>query len=183
MRKDVLITLLLLVVIVAGLSFWAYSVQQQNRPAPAPSSAESALRTATTSGTFTNLDGEVTGLDAYTGSIIVAHAWASWVPSSPDALRELAALQREYPTESVVVLAINRSEPPATAKLFLEQIEQPDLTYIIDQTDHFFQTVGGRTMPETVLYDRNGDVAAHLKGPLSIAELRREIETIQGVGE
>lgn len=178
MQRSTLITLLLMVAILALVAYFAWKALSKNDSGVSDSSAVATTLKTDSANTFTDFEGNKTDLNQYFGSVIVAHAWASWVPSSPQSLQELSSIQKDFLNKNVVVLAINRGETIETAKAFLDAINVNDLTLVADQNDVYFKNSGGRTMPETIIYDTEGNVLLHKRGVLKESELRNFLTNV-----
>lgn len=166
------ITLLILGLIIAVMAAIAWRVSQQ-APTNAPLSAiETALVGTSTTDAFVDLAGNAVDVADRIDGMVIAHTWASWVPSSKETLRDLARLQSEYADQGVQVLAINRAEPLATAEAFLRTYDIEGLELVVDTDDRYFAQIGGMTMPETVFYTADGAVFRHERTRLTLVELR-----------
>lgn len=114
---------------------------------------------------YTDLAGNKVSLEQYLGRIMVVNSWASWSPFSVTELTSLQKLAEKYNTNEVVFLAINRKESKDQAQRFVNTL--PELTSIevvIDVDDHFYTSVGGYAMPETIIYDKTGNIIEHIHG-------------------
>lgn len=172
MNRQSLIVVLVLGIILLLVGYFAWQALTKDTVDPlASSDAAAALIPTSSSTTYTNLQGEPQSLSHHLGSVIVVHSWATWVPTSPQSLRDLSQLQAEFAARNVTVLAINRSEPRSTALQFLRQVDATNLTLLADEDDQFYQAVGGQTMPETLFYDDAGQIVHHAKRPLQYEEL------------
>lgn len=125
---------------------------------------------------YTNLSGDRVPISQYYGKIIVVNSWASWSPTSAAELQSLNALSTEYDPDDIHFLAINRSEPSATAQAFLRAFGVGDtVTLLLDEDDYYYHSIGGFSMPETVVYDSQGAVLKHFRGSVPVSELRQII--------
>jgi hypothetical protein len=89
----------------------------------------------------------------------------------------LAAVASSYSEDEVAFLAINRNDPRQTALQFLDRFQIGDsLTLVHDPSDHFFTALSGDAMPETIVFDRDGDIVARSNGPQTQAALKDAIE-------
>lgn len=128
---------------------------------------------------YTDLDGAVVDLSQYNGKVLVISAWASWCPSCSQQLTDLETLALSYEKENVAVIAINRKEPQATARAFVEHIGNPQyILFLIDTEDTFYHSIEGFAMPETVFYDADGNLVHHMRGDIKLPELRAQLELI-----
>ena len=90
----------------------------------------------------------------------------------------LNTLAGEYKDRGVVVLAINRNEPPERIEAFLNTLPPlPNITFIRDTADLLYAASAGYTMPETLFYSSDGELIFHKHGALTIDELRTRTES------
>lgn len=170
--RSTVITLASLLIVLLVLSWFTYRAYVKNTAVETlPSAALEALTTSSSSAGFTTMSGEPVALDSYIGSVIVVHSWASWDPTSPEILKELASLQDQYEADGVRIVGINRAEPAATATTFLDFYDLSDVELVLDTDDQFFANIDGRTMPETIFYASDGSVVHHAKRALAAEEL------------
>lgn len=130
-------------------------------------------------GAYLNLAGEPVSLSSFKGSVLVINSWATWTPFSKDELRTLSELQTAFGNQ-ISVLAINRKEQLALIRAYLQaqSLDSEALVYLSDPTDHFYTVSGGHAMPETIVYDTDGTIAAHYRGTFARAELEALLETL-----
>ena len=174
------LAVLLLIVSLGAFYIWRLKVEekqveQQSRP------AYRALLPSSENGkkiTFTDINGHEVSLDKYLGKVLVVNSWASWSPDSAKELPMLSEVARDYDPKGVKVLAINRAETAATAKRFMRHVNAIDkVELLLDPSDHYYSTIGGYAMPETVIYDEKGDIIVHHRGLLTKDKL---IEYLNG---
>ena len=119
---------------------------------------------------YTDIAGNPVALNDYLGSVIVVNSWASWSPDSRTELPLLAEIANEF--EDVHIVAINRAEPATTAERFLKTIGTYDqVQLVLDPTDRYYAVINGYAMPETVVYNADGDITFRKHGPVTKAEL------------
>lgn len=158
------LVILSLIIILAGVLTWLTIRKdaQINNP------AGSALGTHEDQTPYTDLEGNTLSLDSYLGEVIVVNSWASWSPSSATELPMLARIAASFTDESIKIIAINRSEPRTTAERFLKTVTVADsVELVLDADDRYFKSVGGYAMPETIIYDKKGDIVYHHRGEIS----------------
>lgn len=178
MNRTNTITISILLLIVLAIALYAFFVNPERFgfAPPEPSAAQVALESSGTA-PYTDINGTPVSLEDYFGRVLVVHAWASWCPDCAITLPLLAGVTSQYPDEDVVVLAINRAEPQTTAVAFLKSINATDgVTLLLDPEDRFYERSAGFSMPETVVYDRSGNVVAHLRGRITAEQATRAID-------
>lgn len=126
---------------------------------------------------YTDIDGNPVSLNDYLGKILIVNSWASWSPFSATELGELSSVVSEYDKEEIKVIAINRAEPPTTAQRYLNTIANPENIFlVIDPEDKFYKSISGYAMPETVFYDKQGQIIHHNHGPMKREEIKLYLE-------
>lgn len=127
---------------------------------------------------FTDINGNPVSLDTYLGKTIIALAWASWCSSCAQQLMLLAEVSDSNP--DFVILAFNRAEPVTTAKDFLQYYGlEASVQLIMDPNDHFFTSVAGYSMPETVIFDSQGTIRHHERGEISRVRIEQILEELR----
>lgn len=129
---------------------------------------------------YRDLGGEPFHFSDLRGQVRVVNVWASWSPHSVDELVQLQAISEQYADSNVVVVAINRKEPTHRIEAFLQQYSQDmsSLRIVVDETDAFYKNSGGYAMPETLVYDANGNLYEHIRGPVEDVYLRQIIDSL-----
>ncbi len=128
---------------------------------------------------YTDLDGNVISLEQYLGKVLVVTSWASWSPFSKDDLISLSEVASSQESSKVVFIAINRKETREQAQRYTNTL--PELNSVIialDPTDHFYMSIGGYAMPETIIYNQKGDVVNHIRGVINQNDLKSYIDNI-----
>jgi len=173
MSRSAIITIVILLVILLIVGYFAYRayitpVTSESTDVPV---GQVALGLDSVVATYTDREGDPVSVHIAENSVLIVHSWASWVPSSPTSLRDLETLQDTYSDTELQILAINRSEPDYVAEQFLRQIQVDSLDILSDDDDHFYSSVAGTSMPETVFFNDEGRVIFHIKRPLTAEEL------------
>lgn len=164
---------LCLIILLAGFLTWF--ITKKNNQAYNP--AASALGTQENQTPYTDLEGNILSLDSYLGDIIVVNSWASWSPASVTELPMLAKMSDEFSDKNVKILAINRNEPRTTAERFLKSVGVSDkVQLVLDADDRYFKSVEGYAMPETIIYDRGGNIIYHHRGAITEELVRKYIQ-------
>lgn len=148
----------------------------------ATSDAAIALSLDTSDTQYTDLAGNQVNLAQYLGQVLIVISWASWSPASAEHLDIVATVASQYQDDEVVVVAINRAEPKETAEAYLQTVGvREQVKLVIDTSDAYYRRIGGYTMPETLVYDREGNIVTHNRGSLTASELTTHIEqALQG---
>ncbi len=139
--------------------------------------AMNALATSGEGTPYTDMNGNVLTFDSYLGEILVVNSWASWAPDSAKELPTLAKVASEFSDKNVKVIAINRAEPQTTAERFLQTVGAADgVELVLDLDDRYYKSVSGFAMPETIFYDREGNIVHHHHGVISEEDLRNYLQ-------
>lgn len=169
---------IVLCLLVSGYFSWQ-AINKQSSP-NTDGISNAAIALTTTTEVFTDIQGNPQSVSQKLAAkeVIIAHSWATWVPSSAADLRALANLQNSYQDKPISFLAINRSEPSSIINSYLQGVDTGDLTVLVDTADHFFSTNDGRTMPETVIINTDGETVLRATGPVDVSELKAAIGMI-----
>ncbi|MFT5831718.1 MAG: thiol-disulfide isomerase/thioredoxin [Candidatus Paceibacteria bacterium] len=173
MKKNTVITLFVLLVILLTSALVVHLVQQRSQArAIQTSEAASVFANSSSTAAFTDYAGNEANLDQFLGQTLIVNSWASWAPASADELKLLTDVAKNYKDQGVVVIAINRAEPRTTAEAFLRTLGLADeVRLIVDADDHYYKATEGFTMPETIVYNTKGDLVEHKRGSITTAEL------------
>ena len=127
--------------------------------------------------TYTDVNGAELTLENFLGQVLVVTSWASWSPFTAADLTSLDLIAKDYPDDEVTFMAINRKETKDQAARLLSTLpEFPELMIIIDTEDHFYHSVAGYAMPETIVFNKKGEIVLHQRGALTAAEVRQAID-------
>jgi len=168
------ITTIAVLLVILALGFWYITTLDHKQASRelADSQAASALADNASSTQYTDFAGNPANLQQYLGQVLVVTSWASWSPSSAAELALLANTASSYADQGVIVLAINRAETKSQAERYLRSIGvAQQVRLIVDTDDRYYKQIGGFTMPETVFYDRRGNIVAHERGALTAGEV------------
>ena len=132
-----------------------------------------ATKRAAADFTLTDVSGKSWHLKGLTGKIVLVNFWATWCAPCRRELEDLQALN----DRGFLILAIT-NEDPATVKRFLTDhpLRYPILLDPGDTAKNAFQING---IPHTLLYNREGKLAAQLPGPFTKGQL---LETLAQAG-
>ncbi|MBP6881052.1 MAG: TlpA family protein disulfide reductase [Candidatus Pacebacteria bacterium] len=183
-QKDSRITLgVIAAIIIVGVLYTWFVIHKVAVERAANNPANESLSTIEGVAPYTDMAGNPLSLSEHVGSVLVVNSWASW---SPDSVRELPALAEivtEYAEKDVKVIAINRAEPQTTAERFLRTVGAADaVQLVLDPDDHFYHSIQGYAMPETIFYDRKGGVVHHHHGVLTKDEMKTYLEMALSAG-
>jgi peroxiredoxin len=124
----------------------------------------------------TTLTGQKLTLARYRGgSLAVLNFWGAWCDPCREEAPALAALSARFSASGVRFLGIDIRDNPASALAFLHnyRISYPSLNDPGDQIALDFQgTVPPQALPDTVVIDRQGRIAARIVGGVSYDGLK-----------
>lgn len=175
MQRSHLLVLVVLVAVLFVCALITYVII--NRPDPkGPSEATLALESSETQH-FTDLQGNPFSLEQFDGKMRIVNVWASWSPLSVGELQDMQRFAADYTGDDIVFIAINRKEHAALAKQYLDVHGiAGELVFVIDENDTFYGSVGGYAMPETVVFDAEGNKIHHARGVLTYDDLAQIVE-------
>lgn len=156
--------LTLAVAILTGASLLAMRVAQQPLGF-ASCFAARPLRAGDAAPGFTleSLSGGTVRLSDLRGRVVVLNLWATWCGRCRDELRVLMALEAEVEHESVVILTVNRAEPPELIRDYLRP-EGIDLPVLLSTREMLLAYGDDGSLPDTWVIDPSGTVRLHLSG-------------------
>lgn len=176
-RERVLTIGVMMLVVLAALAYTVQVVLNVKQTEEANNPATRALSSKEGEAPFTDMQGNAVALDTYVGDIIVANSWASWSPKSATELPRLVSIAEEFGDAEIVIIGVNRAEPRSTAERFLRSIGVSDeVKLVLDPDDRYYESIGGYAMPETLIYDRQGEIVFHQHGTVSAEVLRANIQ-------
>jgi len=133
----------------------------------------------TSTATFIDLVGNPIAFPRTRSEITIVTLWASWSPFSAADFTTLETILDHHDERGVSVILLNRSESIETAERYLRQFPAPNrASVIIDQSDQYYLNVAGYTMPETIIYNRAGEVLWHVRGSLDETQLKTFLSTV-----
>lgn len=180
MNRNLILGILVLVII---LSVWAFTQRDSSRSFQ--ENDISVKESATEIKISGNLNSDACIFDSYTkntlnskeyrGKILVVNAWATWCPSCAKELQDLATLKEAF-TNEIEIIAVNRAEPCKVAQEYINSKNfASDITFLLDEEDLFYKSIGGFSMPETQFIDKKGNIRAHIRAPISLEQMSSEV--------
>ena len=114
------------------------------------------------------------------GTPIVLNFWASWCKPCKEEAPYLAASARAH-RDDVAFLGLDIQDFTVDARRFLDKLGVP-YPSVRDGTPDTYGAYGLTGVPETYYIDERGRVVAHAVGPVSRAELERDVAVLLGSG-
>jgi len=126
-----------------------------------------------------DLDGREVSPASWRGRVAVVNFWATWCLPCRKELPALAALQRKYPTELVVVGVLQDGASPEFARSFSRRL---GVNYSIVQSRTEIERAFAEVMalPTTYIVDRDGQVVATHVGEIDPVRVEREVRSLFG---
>jgi len=174
---------MIVILLLSGL-VTVYVVQKAENTEIDPSERRKDFQTVEGDIVLKSLSGDTVQIESYDEDILIVVLWASWCPTCIDALNQLSQLGNDYANNEVSVLAINRSEDAALAQRYIEKmnIDTSGFVPLLDFNDSYFKNIDGFTMPEIIMYDKDGAIIEHQKGNYNHPRLLQQLEaTLLGV--
>lgn len=112
------------------------------------------------------------------GDIVVVNAWASWCPPCIEELPLLAAAAEQYADAGVSFLGLNALDDPIAAASLLGSSSYRSID---DRDGAILATIPGvppRSLPSTVILDRQGRIAVRIIGPVKPGQLERALDSL-----
>lgn len=174
LNKQKIIVIVLLALLLGVLGYVTYHISETNKARNTDAARTLGAEDTTQ---YTNLHGEIISLSSFDGRVRVVNSWASWSPFSKTELQDLNRLAEAYAAENIAVIAINRNEEPARARSFIDTLGAlPHVNFLIDKNDTFYSRMDGQAMPETLFFDRNGNITHHARGDMSYEAMVEAVE-------
>mgnify|MGYP002737619716 FL=1 len=123
-------------------------------------------------------DGTELSTAQYAGDIVVVNAWASWCPPCIEELPLLASAAETYADKGVTFLGLNSMDDPIAAASLLGSSAYRSID---DRDGAILATIPGvppRSLPSTVILDRQGRVAVRVIGPVKPGQLESAIDAL-----
>lgn len=123
-------------------------------------------------------DGTELSTAQYAGDLVVVNAWASWCPPCIEELPLLATAADSYAGKGVTFLGLNSMDDPIAAASLLGSSPYRSID---DRDGAILATIPGvppRSLPSTVILDRQGRIAVRVIGPVRPGQLESALESL-----
>lgn len=127
-------------------------------------------------------DGTDLSTAQYAGDIVVVNAWASWCPPCIEELPLLSAAAEDYADRGVTFVGLNSMDDPIAAASLLGSSPYRSID---DRDGAIIATIPGippRSLPSTVILDRQGRIAVRIIGPVQPGQLEGALELLVAEG-
>ncbi|WP_159915867.1 TlpA disulfide reductase family protein [Pantoea sp. 18069] len=123
------------------------------------------------------LDARTVDLPALTGTPVVINLWASWCPPCRREMPVLLQAQRAHP--EIRFLWVNQGESPEVVQRFSAQHGLPPDAVLLDLPSRLGQMLGRSTLPTTLFYNAQGQLADLRTGEVSAGSLGQHLQRIE----
>lgn len=123
-------------------------------------------------------DGTPLSTGQFAGDIVVVNAWASWCPPCIEELPLLASAAETYADQGVTFLGLNSMDDPIAAASLLGSSAYRSID---DRNGAILATIPGvppRSLPSTVILDRQGRIAVRVIGPVKPGQLESALDAL-----
>ncbi len=126
-----------------------------------------------------DLNGREISLSQFKGKVVMLDFWATWCGPCRMTMPLLEKLQKEYPS-NMVLLAINLQETPGAVREYMRE-QNVNSQVLLDEQGSVGEAYGSAQIPMQVLVDKAGIVRFIQIGfdPRMTARLRGEIEKLR----
>lgn len=166
---------------VARVPLARFAGRSTTAPAAAPAPAVAQPGTAVPDVLATTLDGAAASLAALRGKPVLVNVWATWCEPCRHELPALAALYQRYAPRGLelVAISVDREASAADVAKFAKRFALPFPVWL-DAADRTSSALGVRTLPVTLLVDREGVIRWRRDATVSAddADLSRALESV-----
>ena len=129
-----------------------------------------------------DLDGNPVSLRPYRGRVVVLDFWATWCAPCRGAFRFFDALQKRE-GDRAIVLGLTLEENADTIRGYLDSVEA-DFPIVRDPSGGAGERFDVAAMPTTIVFDRQGRVAARFEGSGEDvhARIEKAVDTLSAGG-
>lgn len=115
----------------------------------------------------TTMDGSAVDLADLRGRVVVINAWASWCAPCRIEMPAFVDLAARSDPDDIAVVGLNVGDDPAAAQAFADEM---DITFpsVVDREGEILAGIPGvppKSLPSTVILDREGRIATRIIGP------------------
>lgn len=176
-----IIATIVVVALVATIGYTLFSHSDEGKavsnvalPGATDSSASHATAPTTAKGTppdfdVPHIDGGSFKLSSYRGKVLVVDFWAVWCPPCRQEIPQLVRVARDNKERGVEVVGLHIDDKGRTTQQGIRNfMNQFGINYTIGMAsdDMFIAYLGEQddSIPQTLVFDRNGKVVVHLIG-------------------
>lgn len=128
----------------------------------------------------TLIDGESFDLKELRGRVVVLNSWASWCPPCEAEMPAFVGLAESADPADVAVVGLNVSDDEGAARAFMAE-KGIDFPVVVDPDGSLLASIPGvppKSLPSTVILDREGRIAVRIIGATDPIALAQELGTV-----
>jgi thiol-disulfide isomerase/thioredoxin len=127
------------------------------------------------------ITGSQWSLADHVGQVVVVNNWASWCAPCRDEIPVLIDTYAKTTGQDVRFIGLNVSDEPAAAAAFAQSLAIP-YPSVVDADGLILATIPGvpaKSLPSTVVVDKEGRIAARIIGPTTGDDLATIIDEVE----
>lgn len=164
--------------LLVGGGIWQV-VQDQRRWVAQAGPMPAVPQPAAANFSLTTTDGDTVRLADLRGKVVLLNFWATWCPPCKAEMPDLNTLHETYGAEQdFVVLAVNIEERPAVVSAFAQQYKLSFPLLLDTEGTVSSQTYSVRSLPTSIVIDRNGVVRDRWVGQLSKSAILAKLKQV-----
>ncbi len=169
--SSVWIAVLIFVGMILASGYYLYSKEPAFAPPNAPidglPGTEGVSRVAPDLPTRT-IDGRSLPLGQLKGKVVILDFWATWCPPCREEIPHLVQLTEKYQERGLEIVGLTIEDPTADLEKVQRFMQRFHINYPVGfSTSELFETYigpGEQPIPQTLVFDRQGRLQAHLVG-------------------
>lgn len=115
----------------------------------------------------TTMDGSAVDLADLRGRVVVINAWASWCAPCRSEMPAFVDLAATSNPDEIAVVGLNVGDDPTAAQAFVDEMGM-NFPSVVDREGDILAGIPGvppKSLPSTVILDREGRIATRIIGP------------------
>lgn len=177
--RDLAQSVAILVCLLVATAYLLECSDRVRRASPSDDNWNVAMGDALPAFSLKDTEGNTVSLSDFAGWPVLLVRFATWCPPCK---AELAAIQKEllprFRGKSLAIVAVASGEDAATVRKFVKR-EGLEFTVLVDEDMSYARTIGGSSIPRSVLADRDHKIQRLMVGfhPRELETLANELES------